>query len=147
MTDLKTLYERDFAAWWTIAYSGMRRGEALGLRWLDVKRNPNTLSVQQQLGLDDDDDGERNFAPPKTRHGRRPIGVDEDTMRVLREHRAAQEFERRSWGLKYRSDLDLVFCRPDGSPESPNSVTSRFERAVGRLPARALPSIGAPFPA
>ncbi len=29
--------DRDFALWWTIAYSGMRRGEALGLRWSDVK--------------------------------------------------------------------------------------------------------------
>jgi integrase len=130
--------ERDFALWWTIAYSGMRRGEALGLRWSDVRWNLNTLSVQQQLGLDDDDDGERDFAPPKTRHGRRPIGMDEDTMRVLREHRAAQEFERRSWGPKYRSDLDLVFCRPDGSPQSPNNVTTRFERAVERSPVKAI---------
>jgi integrase len=57
---------------------------------------------------------------------------------VLREHRAAQEFERRSWRSAYRSDLDLVFCRPAGSPESPNNVTSRFERAVDRSPVKAI---------
>ncbi len=59
-------------------------------------------------------------------------------MRVLREHRAAQEFERRSWGPAYRSDLDLVFCRPEGTPEDPDSVTHRFERAVGRAGAKAI---------
>ena len=130
--------EREFALWWAIAYSGMRRGEALGLRWSDVKWNLNTLSIQQQLGIDEDDDGERNFAPPKTRHGRRPIGVDVDTMQVLHEHRAAQEFERQSWGPKYRLDLDLVFCRPDGSPEDPDSVTDRFERAADRASLKSI---------
>jgi len=29
--------ERDFALWWVAAYTGMRRGELLGLRWPDIK--------------------------------------------------------------------------------------------------------------
>lgn len=62
-------------------------------------------------------------------------------MHVLHEHRAGQEFERQSWGPKYRSELDLVFCRPDGSPEDPDNVTHRFERAVDRA---GLKSIGGP---
>jgi integrase len=60
---------------------------------------------------------------------------------VLHDHRAAQEFERRLWGSGYRSDLDLVFCRPDRSPEDPDSVTDRFERAVDRS---GLKGIGGP---
>ncbi len=44
-------------------------------------------------------------------------------------------------GDAYRSDLDLVFCRPDGSPEDPDSVTDRFERAVDRA---GLKRIGGP---
>jgi len=124
--------DRDFALWRVIAYSGIRRGEALGLRWGDVKWNLKSLSVQQQLGLDDDEDGERDLAPLKTRNGRRAISLDGETLRVLHEHRAAQEFERRSWGAAYRTDLDLVFCRPNGAPEDPDGVTHRFERAVER---------------
>ncbi len=37
--------------------------------------------------------------------------------------------------------LDLVFCRADGSPEDPDSVTHRFERAVDRS---GLKRIGGP---
>ena len=44
-------------------------------------------------------------------------------------------------GPKYRSGLDLVFCRPDGSPEDPDAVTDRFERAVDRAD---LKRIGGP---
>jgi integrase len=94
--------------------------------------------VQQQLGLDVNNDSERDLVPVKTRNGRRAIGVFEDTVRVLRERRAAQEFERRGWGEAYRSDLDLVFCRPAGTPEDPDAVTHRFERAVERAGAKAI---------
>jgi integrase len=130
--------ERDFALWWVAAYTGMRRGELLGLRWSDVKWNLRSISVQQQLSLDANDDGELDLAPVKTRNGRRAIGVFEDTLRVLRDHQAAQEFERRSWGEAYRTDLDLVFRRPDGTPEDPDTITHRFERAVERTGAKAI---------
>jgi integrase len=130
--------ERDCALWWVAAYTGMRRGELLGLRWSDVKWNLRSISVQQQLSLDANDDGERDLAAVKTRNGRRAISVFDDTIRVLRDHRAAQEFERRSWGEVYRGDLDLVFCRADGSPEDPDSVTHRFERAVDRAGAKVI---------
>lgn len=129
--------ERDFPMYRLAGYSGMRRGELLGLRWADVKWNLKSLSVQQQLGLDEDDDGERDMAPVKTRNGRRPISLDEETLRALHAHRAAQEFERRSWGSAYR-DLDLVFCRPDGTPHDPDTVTHRFEQAVARANLKAI---------
>src|SRR5215471_18915592 len=52
--------DRNFALYRLAAYSGMRRGELLGLRWEDVKFHVGSVSVQQQLGHDDDeDDGER----------------------------------------------------------------------------------------
>ncbi len=117
-----------------------RRGELLGLRWSDVKWHLRSISVQHRLGLDDDDDGERDLAPLKTKHAGRSISVDEETVRVLHDHRAAQEFERRSWGEGYRT-LDLVFCHPDGSPYDPDVITHQFERAVGRS---GLKAIGGP---
>jgi len=46
--------DRNFALYRLAAYSGMRRGELLRLRWEDVKLHLGSLSVQQQLALDDD---------------------------------------------------------------------------------------------
>ena len=129
--------ERDFALYRLAAYTGLRRGELLGLRWSDVKWNLSSLAIQQQLGLDDDDDGERDLAPVKTGNGRRAISLDAETLRILEEHRRQQEFGRRSWGDAYKA-LDLVFCHHDGSPRDPDTVTSQFGQAVGRSGVRRI---------
>lgn len=122
--------ERDFALFRLAAWSGMRRGELLGLRWSDVKWQLGSLSVQQQLGLVDED-GTHGLTAPKTDHGRRAISLDAETLRVLEAQRQAQQFERNSWGSSYQ-DADLVFARPDGSPIRPDSVAGRFEQLVKR---------------
>ena len=129
--------DRNFALYRLTAYSGMRRGELMGLRWRDVKFHLGSVSVQQQLGLDDDendDDGTAAdtapaFVPVKTSAGRRSIRLDDMTIDLLRRHRAAQEFERNSWGDRYH-DHDLVFCRPDGQPQNPDTVSGQFDRLV-----------------
>jgi integrase len=129
--------EPDFALYRIAAYTGLRRGELLGLRWSDVKWNLSSLAIQQQLGLDDDGDGERDLAPVKTGNGRRAISLDAETLRILEEHRRQQEFGRRSWGDAYKA-LDLVFCHHDGSPLDPDTVTSQFGQAVARSGVRRI---------
>ena len=42
-----------------------------------------------------------------------------------------QESERQSHGVTY-NDNDLVFCRPDGSPFDPDTISGQFERLVRR---------------
>lgn len=53
---------------------------------------------------------------------------------MLRAHLEVQEFQRRSWGTAYRSDLDLLFCHADGSPYDPAVVRHRFERRALACP-------------
>jgi integrase len=126
---------RNVALYYVGLYTGMRRGELLGLRWEDVRWGAGTISVQTQAGLNDDDaedDGkELEDSPTKSQAGRRAIKVDPGVMGVLEQHRAAQEFERRSWGDSYR-DKGLVFCRPDGTPHNADTITSEFDRLVRR---------------
>lgn len=133
--------ERTFALYRLAAQSGMRRGELLGLRWSDVKFSSNSLSVQQQwTGLEDDDEDFEDLedlSPTKSDAGRRAISLDRATIDALHQHRAAQEFERRSWHTAYQ-DNDLVFCRPDGSPFPPGSVTDEFEKFIAQIQARRI---------
>jgi integrase len=131
--------ERNFALYRIAAYSGMRRGELLGLRWQDVKFHLGSLSVQQQLGFvgdeeDDeflDEDASPVFVPVKTEAGRRSIRLDAITLTVLHAHRAVQKSERQRLGPAYR-DHDLVFCRADGAPHDPDTISGQFERLVRR---------------
>ena len=106
----------------------MRRGEMLGLRWSDLDLDGATLSVQQTRirgaeGL--------AYGSPKTAKGRRRIALDAATVVALRAHRRAQAAERLLAGSIWQ-DEDLVFCRQDGQPLDPDSVSQSFERLGAR---------------
>ena len=121
--------DHDYALWRLLATTGLRRGEALGLRWRDVDVEAGRLAIQQQLTRA----GDRIvFGPPKTAAGRRSISVDPGTIAALRAHRVFQlEHERMPLGEAY-SDGDLVFCRVDGRPHDPDVISHRFESLARR---------------
>ncbi|MGH7881739.1 MAG: tyrosine-type recombinase/integrase [Candidatus Dormibacteraceae bacterium] len=123
--------ERNFALYRLAAQSGMRRGELLGLKWSNIKFQANSISIQQQLtGLEKEEEEFENFddlSPTKSAAGYRAVSLDSVTMAALSDHRLAQEFERRSWADGYE-DNELVFCRANGSPYDPDSITGEFEK-------------------
>lgn len=103
---------------------GLRRGEALGLRWQDVDLDGGRLSVRQTLVST----GYKiEFGRPKTTKSTRRISLDGHTVAVLRAWRKVQLEERLAWGSAYQ-DADLVFPREDGSPLHPQSLTKAFGR-------------------
>jgi len=63
---------------------------------------------------------------PKSGAGERLIGLDEETIRLLREHRTAQLRARIKAGPAGQDD-DLVFCQDDGTPWKPEHVSRRFK--------------------
>ncbi len=126
--------DRLHAAWLLLATSGMRRGEALGLRWSDVDLDAGRASIRQTVIAIQH---EVHFGTPKTAKGRRTVSLDATTIAALREHRARQNAERLQIGTGWR-DLDLVFCRVDGTPLHPERFTRSFTERVRQL---ALPKI------
>jgi integrase len=124
--------DRLHAAWLLMATTGMRRGEVLGLRWVDVNLEVGRLSVVQTLALVRE---RLIFGEPKTAKGRRSVALDRVTVAALRSHRALQLEERLAWGEAWQ-DTGLVFTREDGSPIHPSRFTEAFQRhaARARLP-------------
>ena len=109
-------------------FTGMRRGELLGLRWRDVDLDAAALSVQQTWvrganGL--------AFGAPKTARGRRRITLDAETVGILRAHKRAQAVTRIKAGPIWQ-DNDLVFAREDGAPVDPDVVSQQFYRFEAR---------------
>jgi integrase len=108
-----------------MAATGLRRGEALGLRWSDVEIDAGLIVVRRQLiqlgrGVE--------FGPIKTRSGEdRIVELDRGTLGVLLEHRLRQDSERAEWGSAYLDD-GLVFAKDGGEPLSPEYVTKTFTR-------------------
>ena len=104
--------------WTLLATTGMRRGEALGLRWKDVDLGRHSLAVRQCLvpvGY------KTRIVPPKTGRGRRVIALDSMTTSLLDKHK-------RSGGLT--SDDAFVFVDQQGSPWHPVAISKRFARLV-----------------
>lgn len=125
--------DRLYALFVLLASTGMRRGEALGLRWRDVDLDPPPparphLKVVQTLVTVD---YAITFSTPKTKKGKRSLDLDERTLAILRSHKKRQLEERMQVGSAYE-DLGLVFTKLDGSPLHPDFVSQTFDRAVKR---------------
>ncbi len=109
------------------AATGARRGEVLALRWSDVKGMVAFIDrslCQTRDGL--------VFKSTKTEEPRK-VELPPSMVACLEAHRLRQDEFRRQFGPDYRSDLDLIFANPDGSPLMPNSISSTVSRLCRRL--------------
>jgi integrase len=122
-------------AFLTLATTGLRRSELLGLRWADVDLEAGTLAVRQVVSLDK---YKPFLAEPKTDRSRRVVALDPGTVQTLKSHRKVQREERVLAGPAWHV-LDLVFCSESGAILHPQTLSGAFERAAK---AAGLPPIG-----
>jgi integrase len=122
-----TTNDRLHGLWHLLALTGMRRGEALGLRWADVDLEAGRIAVRRALvpvgrGV--------IVSEPKTARGKRSIALDPETVEVLKAQAARQlEEQQRS---KTWTDTGLVFTREDGEALHPEVASRCFRQAVKR---------------
>ncbi len=102
--------------------TGLRRGEAVGLRWEDVDLEGRCLFVVQQIT---EVRGRAVLGTPKTKRGTRLVPLDDATVDQLRDHREAQQLEKSAWGPAW-NDHGFVFTREDGRHLRPEYVTRHF---------------------
>lgn len=139
----RTANDRYGPAWFFLATTGCRRGEALGLRWSDLDLDEGFASIRQQViplpkpgGK-----GREGRIVPGTKGGdARVIELDARTLASLKQWRKVQAEERLLLGAGYE-DNGLVFARPDGRPQHPEAFSKTFDRRL-RMGAYAdLPTI------
>jgi integrase len=118
--------DRLYPLWHLLASTGLRRGEAVGLRWIDVDLEAGHLAVRQThvaVGYTVE------VGEPKSATSRRGVALDPDTVEVLREWCERQEAEREEWGAAW-TRTGLVFSREDGKALHPDRVTKLFDAHV-----------------
>jgi len=107
--------------WLLLIQTGLRRGEALGLRWQDVDLNKGKLSVRQTVECLS---GTAHISTPKTAAALRTITLFPESVAALKAHRTRQ-LERRMRAAVWE-DHDLVFASETGRPLNPNNVLRNF---------------------
>ena len=113
-----------------IAYSGIRRGECLGLHWQPVDFNRQVMSIINSLVRS----AEKGviFEPPKSTVSRRVINLGDGTLAVIRAHKVRQMEHRLTMARSYR-DNDLVLPDEFGRPLNPMKLTRALDRAGNRV--------------
>lgn len=103
-------------------YTGMRQGELLGLRWVDVEERNRALRVRRSLQVGKD--GRWVLGEPKTQSSRRPILLTAGALAALGRHREHQAAEREWMGETWQ-DHGLVFTDGLGGPLRPQNLIRR----------------------
>ncbi|NDO45505.1 site-specific integrase [Clostridium sp. MD294] len=112
-----------------LVYTGMRRGEILGLKWSDIDFHNNTITIQRELlytpdkGLFED--------TPKTTTSNRIIKVAEAPLKLLKKHKAEQTIRRLQCGDLWHNN-NYVFSTWNGRPLNISSVNLWFKKFLER---------------
>jgi integrase len=121
-----TADHRLYALFHTIAFRGLRRGEACGVRWSDLDEESSSLTVAVQIVQDGWDVYE---GIPKTDAGNRYVALDRESLSNLQQQRVCQKAEFTALGLDPESAV-RIFTDAKGQDLHPGKLTDLFERQV-----------------
>lgn len=113
--------------WDVLATTGVRRGEALGLRWRDIDLERGTATIAQLIVPKA---GAPLIQEPKTNAGRRSLRLLPATIAALKAHRTAWLARKLAAPPELWEDYDLVFCTAIGRPLNPNNIARNFQGIV-----------------
>lgn len=111
-----------YALWFLFAWTGMRRGEGVALKWQDINFKNETIAIRRSS-----DSALRKTVKNSTKTRRnRSIQVSEETLKVLREHKAM----RGKLGLSAIQPDAFVFGNIDGTVRNPGDVGERWGKTL-----------------
>jgi integrase len=156
---LETAKQRRNSARWAIALAlGLRQGEALGLQWSDIDLDNGTLIVRRsrlrpkwQHGCTEPCGHKfgghcpqrvplrTETAGTKSKAGKRGIGLPDELVVLLKQHKTEQERERLTAAQLWQ-ETGYVFTTPTGGPLNPRTDYTEWKRLLERagVPERRL---------
>lgn len=105
----------------TLAYTGLRRGEACGLQWKNVNFDANTITVERTRDA-------KGARPPKTKNSYRTILVDELVMKQLKAYRIWCKQTMLAFGLRHSDESFVFISYQTGEPISDSGLLYMFRR-------------------
>jgi integrase len=135
-------HSQHYALWYLLAYTGMRRGEALSLRWRDVDFERATVAVRRSAGMVREFGEGAEMVEDDTKSSKpRVVDLDSDTVAAGK----AWKRQRGEMHLSLARPDSLVYGTVEGEHRNGEHVWRQFTRDLARcrkaLGADAVPVI------
>lgn len=111
---------KQYAFFRLLAYTGMRKGEALALQWSDIDLIQNEVKIVKTLAIDEH--YKTIIQPPKTKASERTISLDVETITTLKNWRSQQKKDLFKLGYNTGSEEQYIFTSKDNKLYVPNYV-------------------------
>jgi len=115
---------------------GMRRGELLGLRWLEINAERTELRVRQTAHRAGVGQG-MSVGTTKTKRSRRTLPLPERAADALKRRHAIQDGDRRAEGPAWE-DNGLVFTTKIGKPIEPSNLLRTLDKDIATAGVRRI---------
>ena len=110
-------------------FTGMRRGEIVGLKWADIDFENQCLSIKRSIYKPKD--GKALEKEPKSKSSIRTISLPEHLIKTLLEYKLHQDRHISFMGEAWNK-LDYVFTEEDGLVMNPQTPTRQFSNFLKR---------------
>lgn len=127
--------ERHYLTFLLAIYTGMRRGEILGLKWSDIDFTKKIIRVNRSLAYNPKVG--YKFTQGKTKNSKRHIPIPEFVLNVLKSHREMQDTWIELVGELYHNQ-DLVICTNSGTEQNPQNLIRVMKRIIKKADVRVI---------
>lgn len=109
-----------------LAFSGMRKSEALALTWNNINFDKAQITINKTLILTP----QVEVSTPKTKNSNRIVFIDKKTLSILNEWRLEQKKELLQKGFNALSPNQLVFSNKNNDYIPPTTITNPMNRII-----------------
>ncbi|WP_130068203.1 tyrosine-type recombinase/integrase [Bacillus albus] len=128
-TAKETGLESDYVTFSLLAYTGIRVGELLALKWSDVDFEENTISITKTMYNPNNITGKYELLTPKTKGSIRKIKLDEYIIKTLKKHNLGQKQTKLMLGDNY-IDSGFIITKISGEAEFVKTIQNRLKRLL-----------------
>ncbi len=127
----------DYVIFLTLAWTGLRAGELLALKWKDINFDEQTINITKTYYNPKNNTKDYKLLPPKTKGSIRKIDVEDEVLNALHKHQLKQKEIKLQVGKEYY-DHDFVFGRLNppyfGYPHFIKTIENRMDSLLNKTP-------------
>ncbi|MEC1158580.1 tyrosine-type recombinase/integrase [Cytobacillus horneckiae] len=121
--------EGDLLTFTLLAYTGLRAGEMIALKWSDIDFDNQTLTVYRTYYNPTNNKAKYTLLTPKTQTSHRTITIDKLVIDLLQVHKEEQD-EIKKKNEPFYQDNNFIFATNEGYPKTIKAISIRLQRLL-----------------